>query len=260
MATKYFYIAPLTATLLLGCSSSGTTPQAESGSSTDQAFLTGNSCETGLATVNVSDQAPPAATTAEQQLSCFEDADTALSGPGVGNTGTGSLNYSGNVKNISAATIDEENYNNQSDVTLLLHDGNTRSLKQSGSNETEYGSETITRIDWGLYNATIAFAAILTQINADTFTGGSFDVIATTANGSIDIPTDTNTAYIVALIRDKNGNGVSDTETEVDFAVSGNINVTGESNNWSVTLDVTLEDGTAVTGVYDGSFHRLPVL
>lgn len=263
MLFKTLCTTPLVAALLLGCSSDNPSTQTELGSSVDQAFLAALSCESSSSSVTPADtvQAPmDSETTTEPPVSCSDDVDTALTGPGIGNTGTGSLNFRGNEIALSAATTDQDNYNNISDLTLFLHDGNTRSFRQSGSSETATDSESRTRVDWGLYDATIAFSVFITQINTATFTGGSFDVRAPSTDGQTDVPTDANIANFAALIRDINGNGVADTETETEWAASGNVNISGESPNWSVTLDVTLEDGTTVTGVYVGSFHELPVL
>lgn len=262
MLLKILCATPLVAALLLGCTSDNPSTQTEVGNSVDRAFLAALSCGISSSSVTPADAVQTAMdseTTTQQQVSCSEEADTALTGPGIGNTGTGSLNFRGNETALSAATTDEDNYNNVSDLILFLHDGNTRSLRQSGSSETQTDLESRTRIDWGLYDATIAFSASLTQINTATFTGGSFDVRAPSTDGQTNIPTDTNTANFATLIRDINGNGVADAETETEWAASGNINVSGESPNWSVTLEVTLEDGTSVTGVYVGSFLELPV-
>lgn len=192
-------------------------------------------------------------------VDCVSELDRNLPGPGVGQTGAGSLTYSNREIMLTAATADyaqSTELDSGVSVLLLLHDGETRSLTVSASVETENETESSTRTDWGIYNASTAFSVNLTQINTEVFTGGTFNVTPLSDSSS---PENANTATWVYLFLDRNSDLTISEESEVGNIVSGNINVTGESPNWSVTFDVTLEDGMSLTGAYNGAFHNLPI-
>jgi len=193
------------------------------------------------------------------EVDCNSEDDKALPGPGVGETGTGSLTYNNSETALTAAAIHFEVIDGFQELesTLILHDGDTRFSRVSGSNESnEFSPQTTTRITMGVYNATIAFSATLIQTNTDVLTAGSFEVIApdeSTEAGA------TNIALLSFLAQDKNSDGtINEEESEAVSAISGNINVSGVSPDWSVTLDVTLEDGSTLIGVYNGSLHVIP--
>lgn len=283
MHARLLTVAIISAALLLGCSNDDTTSDpissdsgAEMDDSADQFFVGGISCSNSASstipdgvdagTDDTGSDSSPASQVDNQvtadpvvDIDCLAELDTALPGPGVGKTGTGSLTHDGNETALSAATIDydaQNNFDNTTFLTLTLHDGDTRSSIASNTVEGLNETATITRVDWGIYNATIAFTVELNQVNADAFTGGSFEIRSAEEFSQQD---NSNYAILGFLLLDKNSDATITPESEFISAISGNVNVSGESPDWAVTLDVTLEDETALTGVYNGSFHSLPV-
>ena len=267
MDSRLLCFAPMLATLLVGCSgnSSGVSEEdpEQSGSQAGKVFFAGLSCS-GSSTAITSASGTPTDSgidspvviqSGSEIVDCSADVVPDLTEPGVANTGEGSLTNDFLTANISSAAIDIEIYNQTAEVGLFLHDGNTRSSKASSTTETENGTSTLSRVDWGIYDASIALAIVLYQANTEEFTGGSFEIIV-----DYDLsPSNLNYSDFATLIRDGNGDGVIDDPTaDGKRAVSGNINVTGESPNWSVTFDITLDDGSTLTGDYNGDFHQLP--
>lgn len=277
VSIKILFITILSTVFLTGCSSKDSSSSANLSSSinsnnpADQHFFSITFCNISSdISINAAGDANPDSSVALQadaqsmtnpgvEVDCESEDDKALPGPGAGETGTGSLTYSNSETALTAAAIHFEPIGGLQELesTLILHDGDTRFSRVSGSNESnEFGPQTTTRITMGVYNATIAFGATLIQTNTDVLTAGSFEVIApdeSTEAGA------TNIALLSFLAQDKNSDGtISEEESEVVSSISGNINVSGVSPDWSVTLDVTLEDGTTLTGVYNGSLHVIP--
>lgn len=187
-------------------------------------------------------------------VDCSADLDTSLPGPGIAATGSGSLIVTGDVRPISAAMIDISYRNTIQDfieVDFQLHDGNIRSLVQQSSD----GSDTTTRVDWGIYDATILLSMEIRQAGSASFTGGSFDVVRFVDG---EAPEQENYAFEPALFIDKRSDGILTASDEILQVASGNVNITGTEPDWSVTVDLTLEDGTSVTGAYAGTFYQLP--
>lgn len=261
MSTRILHTVPIVALMLLGCdSSSQTGTDTDTGTGIDtagtdnQLFLAGLFCQESESSTAQIDNGT--ASIPELDVNCANDADPALPGPGVANSGDGSFAINDGETAVTAATVDENRDENPLELVLYLHDGNTRSATTSDSAETDQGTMSATRIDWGLYGATLTFGATLFQANSSSFTGGSFEVLTPgTAT-----PTDSNTANFVFFAQDSNANGTLDRNEELNSVVSGIINVSGESPNWSIDLNVTLEDGTELLGAYNGAFYQLPTL
>ncbi len=193
------------------------------------------------------------------EVDCSAELNRNLPGPGVANTGEGSLSYDENNITLSAATTDydeNDNFNDTVSFVLILHDGETRSSVLSATSEGLNEIVTETRVDWGVYNASIGFMIELNQANAASFTGGSFDIFALDEEPS---QITFNYASFSFLLEDKDGNSFISDISEMVPVVSGNINVTGAQPDWSVILDATLEDGRTITGAYNGSFYALPL-
>lgn len=195
----------------------------------------------------------PVATDSENHVDCDEELGE-LPGPGVSHTGVGSLLTDSSEITISSVTADSESVTgNFSVLELILHDGETRSLVQ----QSKIGGQTTIRIDWAIYNISVAMTANLTQAGADTFSGGTFEVSNSTDLSATEFE-QSNYALGVWLFIDKRDDGIPTTEDEVAQAVSGNINVSGAAPDWLVTLDLTLDDGSSLTGSYSGSFYQVP--
>jgi len=270
----------LVTTLLIGCSSDRTSTSAP----TDQYFTGSVSCsefsDTNATqpidtTAGDTDSNTPSdtlssdtsnneqtngqvGTTPGAELDCESEIQKNLPGPGVGQTGSGSLTINNKQTTLSAAYITIDQLGNDTNViesVLVLHNGELRSSQTSSTNETATSTTTTVRVAVGIYNASIALPMHLSESNADMFAGGSYEILPPNdATG----PTGAKVVELAVLAQDINGNATIDTDSETIRAISGNVNVSGTSPDWTITIDATLGDGSSLTGVYNGAIHTLP--
>lgn len=235
--------------LLSGCGSDSTpdtagTPDTAS-TTADVLFSSGGSCavsdssdSTGTAAENVTTVA------STEAVNCPEDLAEGLDGPGISNTGNGSLTVDGVTVPLTTAIFDSIFSNSTESIfDLQLHNGEHRSLVRTITN----GSSTATRIDTGTYNASAVLSMELAQSGSTQLASGSFDVDST--------GTSSNRAVDVVFFIDKDGDGKPTTPEEVSEAASGNINLSGTAPDWVLSFDITLQNGSALTGNYTGVFH-----
>ncbi len=240
------------------CINSGGGTFATTGGSTDTTEQTTAGADNTSTDTNTETDANTE-TGSDIEVDCSAELDRNLPGPGVANTGEGSLSFDENNITLSAATTDydeNDNFNDTVSFVLILHDGETRSSVLSATSEGLNEIVTETRVDYGVYNASTGFMIELNQANAASFTGGSFDIFAL---GEEPSQITFNYATFSFLLEDKDGNSFISDISEMVPVVSGNINVTGAQPDWSVILDATLEDGRTITGAYNGSFYALPL-
>jgi len=277
MSIKHFATAALASALLVSCSS-------KDSDDSDAFFVGGLICASnGDSTVGGS--ADAGATTAagetdsgsnaglenngetdgqssevmEATIDCQAPLNKSLPGPGSAKTGIGSITYNNSRFSLTGAAVTSDSEfvaDGPANLSLHLHNGEMRSKTISETINVTNGTEENVRTDWGIYNANIAFFVDLYQAGTDTFTGGSFTVRPfDDANEAVT----SNVADLGALLVDTNLDKTINLDSEVIVAVSGNVNVTGEAPNWSVTFDVTLKNGRTITGGYDGDFAPIIV-
>jgi len=266
MRSSLYPTLTLSIVLLTGCSSDSNIDQPTETDQADVFFFGGVSCSNSITDVAPIGPVGPTGVDGTHidsaklermdedlsiEVNCDANVDMNIPGPGFGLNGSGSLTRDGIETTISAATADifddefTTNADSFLDAILILHDGDARAVFASQTVNTENGT---------VYNASFAFFISLSQYNTSTFTGGSFEVIAPDIDPG---PNASNFVDFAAYLSDTNGNGLADLPDEMDTITGGNLNITGEAPNWSVTLDMSLESGSSVSGVYNGSFYDL---
>lgn len=231
--------------LVCGCGSSET-----SGTQQSDALTTfGSGCSTSSNSVAISTPITETQTIASTlEVECPGDLDTPIPGPGVSNTGSGALVNAGRTWPVNTANYDLLFSSNAESATqLILHDGEYRSRVRSVTN----GTDTAIGVEWGIYNASVLIDMELVQIGQESLTGGSFEVEADTFVAA------TNRVSDIIVFTDKDGDSKPSAIDEVFEVLSGNVNVSGVAPDWTVTLDLTLEDGSTMTGNYTGSFYSV---
>ena len=243
---KYTIGLTLASLLLCGCSSEESTTNNDN--NTNVLTTSGASCETSSSSnTNTSTNNQ---STASSDAICQADLEGPIPGPGISNTGTGTLLIDGislPVKTMIFESIFTSN--TESIVELTLHDGEYRSLVRTAIN----GTSTTTRTDYGTYNASVYLSMELVQAGTDGLTGGSFEVFGNDNSSVSDAPA--NRAPDVFFFQDKNGDKKPTSTDEVSEGMTGNINISGTAPNWTITLDLTLENGSILTGNYSGEFY-----
>ena len=226
-----------------GCGSSSDT---SSTPDADVLTISGSGCSISSTSIDTSTLVTETDTMNLGLAECPEDLDGDIPGPGSSNTGAGSLTSDGWELSVNTAIYELLfTGNSRSTSQLILHDGEYRSLSRAVTN----GTDTATRVDWGIYNATVLLDMELVQNGEEGFTGGSFEFMSDNPD------TGTNNLSDVILFIDRDGDKKPSATEEVSEVISGNVNVSGVATAWMVTLDLTLEDGSTLTGNYSGSFH-----
>ena len=249
-----YYSLCVAGILLVGCSS-GDDAGVASDRDENVYFTGGVSCS--VSSTSSTDSTSTTGTVENSTaVDCSADQNTSLPGPGVASTGSGSLLLADQELPITGAIISiayRDNNNDFMNVDFTLHDGNVRTRLQQSSN----GNDSTSRLDWGIYGASFVLSTELQQQGSPMFTGGSFEVVLSEDGVS---PAAQNHALEPLLFIDKRSDGMITGVDEIAKVVSGNINITGNAPDWSVIVDVTLEDGTQLGGNYAGSLYELPDL
>lgn len=190
----------------------------------------------------------------EGDAGCGGPLSSAVNEPGSLPTGTGTINLLGAnlvVDGAAVEVVENGSQSNNSPIDLLVHDGEVRVLEQRS--ETEHG------IYWGVYSGSVLVSVELVSSASDQFEVGSFEFIE--ADGSVDPALAGVNALIGGVVSyDSDNSGKIDSQDEVMLVVGGNVNITGSRPDWSVTFDLSLNNGETMTGQFDGDYIEIPVL
>lgn len=230
---------------VIGCSG-GSNTNSENNSGTFTLTTSSGSCAISSDSAVPQDSNTNVTVPATQEVNCPDEFSGVIPGPGISNTGNGSAVNNGIDLSITTAVFEPLFTDSRSSlVEIQLHNGEFRSIQRTVTN----GTDTATQIDTAVYNATFYLSMELSQNGTAGFTGGSFD---------INVPDSLNSAPDVFIFIDQDGDNKPSIQQEVTDAVSGNINVSGTAPDWLITFDLTLENGSTLTGNYTGALHNGP--
>ncbi len=231
--------------LVTGCSGSSNN-NSDNSTGTYTLTISGGSCAASSTTAVPPDPDTSVTVPATQEVNCPDEFTGVIPGPGISNTGNGSVVNNGTGASITTAVFEALSTSTTSSIVeIQLHNGEFRSIERTVTN----GTDTATQIDTAVYNATVFISMELSQDGTDGFSGGSFDV---------NVPDSLNYAPDVFFFIDQDGDRKPSTQQEVSDAVSGNINVSGSAPDWLITFDLTLQNGSTLTGSYTGALHNGP--
>lgn len=58
---------------------------------------------------------------------------------------------------------------------------------------------------------------------------------------------------------DRNNSVALDAADEIAQIVAGHISVSGDKPNWSIAIDVVLDNGESISGYYSGDYIEIPI-
>lgn len=183
-----------------------------------------------------------------------------LRGPGSPPTGTGVLSFVDTSISIDGAAVElfqDDIFENHKGIQLYLHDGDIRSTDQRyESSDSDLGIKRH-KVDWGIYSASFVLSVELASATAEQFEVGTFEFMATD-NPNDSAFTGMNTMFRGVVFYDTNSSGGIDSLGEIIDVTGGNITITGERPNWSISADVSLSNGETMMGQFDGDYIDVP--
>lgn len=249
---------------MVSCSSSNsnesTIVTSEPSQEPTEAFLSGGSCnEIDNYDEAVGPTVPPL--DSADYFECNAPLVNNLREPGSPTTGVGALKFVDANITVDAAAVEvfsDGDFENHKGIQLYLHDGDIRINDQRyESSDTDVGIKRH-KIDWGIYSSSFVLSVELVSAATEQFEVGTFEFIAT------ENPNDPAHIGINAMFRgtvfiDTDDSGKIDDLNEIIDVEGGNITITGLRPNWSISVDILLSNGEAMTGQFDGDYIDVPI-
>ncbi len=266
-------VAPLVVLLLcVGCSGDADTasvreddPRPVQGADPDRYLIGGATCEIGeeaelIGMVDESGNLVPVepgqtetAPIEEDEVDCYAFPSTDLTGPGTASLGDGFLTYADRSIPVDNMVSVDQNLA-RVDVTshtllhFVIHDGETRVASTSNS----AGSR---RLDYGAYGGNVVvtgdlYAADGGALDGRTFRFGTIEYGETTTVPDGDVLADG------VFVFDADGDGMTE-EGEFFVIADGQVTWTGTAPAVTLDMNLVLDDGSALTGHYEGDVLEL---
>jgi len=197
---------------------------------------------------------PPFLEIADEIFECGDENEPEPVPIASGVDGSGAVNYLSNVIDIDNAILEIES---KREITLLLHDGETRFVQRNFSGVVDGQLFEQTERLWGVYEGTLLVAVTLSSASAESFDVGAFN-FSQNPDISGEVGVNELTFGVVVHDVDKNGEIEDIGLDESSFVSSGSVTISGVKPNWAISFDLVLESGQSVTGQYNGDYFVLP--
>lgn len=188
--------------------------------------------------------------------------DTTINVPGLLSTGNGSISLGQSPVTLTTAALEvfpASAFERHSGIRLYLHDGEFRIAEQRLSLQNDTNDTIVRhRVAWGIYNGSTVLSVELASATQHRFTGGMFEFVDT-RNPNAQENISMNLLLQGLVFFDRNNSGALDAADEIAQIVAGHISVSGDKPNWSIAIDVILDNGESISGYYSGDYIEIPI-
>ena len=257
-------VAVLVCAFLVSCSGSESEQSEALAENQNTEFLGGGSCSEYIL-YNVDLGIPESILESEAYFECGDAELESLASSARGSmpTGSGSVMLSGTTLSVNSLGVEffaNDVYENHKSIQLYLHNGEIRQAEKRFQ-QFEDNSAGVYRheVRYGIYNASYVLSVELASSSPNLFEVGTFEYSGDIENPNDPLYANSNLIFSAFSIYDTNASGNVDLLEEILDIESGNITILGGRPDWSITVDLMLSNGEAMTGQYLGDFVVVPV-
>lgn len=187
--------------------------------------------------------------------------NTNINAEGLSGTGDGVIRLMALDIPIETAAVEvfpETAFANHKGIQLYLHDGELRieERRYQSSDSAEMLSRH--KIDWGIYNGSFVLSVELGSASVGNFESGVFEYVGIEDPDSMN-HVGMNTIFYGTIFYDNNRSGTIDATDEIVQVIGGNISIVGNRPNWSISIDVQLDNGENMSGYFNGDYIDIPL-